>query len=96
MKKFVILYQGSADENGQNMQAWINWFTAIGDKLVDAGNPFGAGKEFTSSGEKELVSEAGRSTGYSIINADSFEEAELLLKGCPMATSVQLFEAMPM
>lgn len=96
MKKFVFLYYGFETPTQEIKDAWSNWFASIGDKIVDSGNPFGAGREITRSGSKELPLDGGAITGYSIINAESIDEAEEIAKGCPMITSVRVYEAMAM
>ena len=58
------------------MEAWNKWFASIGDKLVDAGNPFGNGREITHGGTEELQIGLESITGYLIINTDSMDEAE--------------------
>ncbi len=96
MKKFVFLYFGFERPTQEIKDAWSNWFASIGDKLVDSGNPFGAGREITHSGSKELPLDNRAITGYSIINAESINEAEEIAKGCPTITSVRVYEAMAM
>jgi len=96
MKKFVFLYHGFGEHTQENMDAWGSWFASVGDKMVDPGNPFGMCREVTATGTKELTSENGAASGYSIVNADSFEDAEKLLEGCPIISSVRVYEAMSM
>lgn len=96
MKKFVFLYYGFEPPTQEIKDAWSNWFASIGDKIVDSGNPFGTGREITHNGTKELSLDNGAITGYSIINAESIDEAEEIAKGCPIITSVRVYEAMSM
>ena len=96
MKKYVFLYYGFEPPTAEIRKAWSNWFESIGDKIVDSGNPFGIGREITRDGTRELSLDNGAITGYSIINADNIDEAEEIAKGCPTATSVRIYEAMPM
>jgi hypothetical protein len=96
MKKFVYIYIGSGGESSQDMQAWISWFGSLGSHLVDSGNPFGEARAMTASGSVPLEFSPTSVTGYSIINAEDFAEAESLAAGCPMGTGVQIYEAMPM
>ncbi len=102
MKKFVYIYNGPQATEAPSeevMAMWMKWFGELGDKLVDGGNPFGAEvSEVTPSGVNS-VSE-GRALGYSIINAESMDEAQEMAKGCPMLAgehcSVYIYEALPM
>ncbi len=96
MKKFVFLYYGFEPPTQEIKDAWSNWFGSIGDKMVDSGNPFGPGREITHTGTKELPHDKGATVGYSIINAESIDEAEEIAKGCPIITSVRVYEAMSM
>jgi hypothetical protein len=66
---------------------------------MDAGNQFAPnGMAVEKSGVSKI--ENFPSTGYSIIKADSMEEAVELTKGCPLLKSdkaaVRVYEAMPM
>jgi hypothetical protein len=96
MKKFVFIYHGSAQPDQGNMDAWMAWFATIGEKMVDPGNPFGAGKEITPSGAMDLAQDKSAATGYSIVNAASMEDAVKLLKRCPIVTSVRVYQALSM
>ncbi|MGH3458081.1 hypothetical protein [Aeromicrobium sp.] len=98
MKKFVLLYRGSRDmvPTDESMAAWGEWFTSLGDKVVDAGNPFGQGREVTSGGTTELPLDADGVTGYTLINALDIDEAEKIALSHPTVPAIQVFEAMPM
>lgn len=96
MKKFVMLYYGYEEPTPEVMGAWRAWFARVGDRFVDSGNPLGNCLEVTRTGSRELSPDQGAATGYSIISAESREEAVRLLEGCPILTSVRLYEAMAM
>jgi hypothetical protein len=96
MKKFIFIYFGFDTPTPEIMGAWTKWFATIGDKIVDSGNPFGPGREITSTGTKNLPHDKSAIVGYSIINAESMDEAEKIAKGCPIITSVRVYEAMSM
>jgi hypothetical protein len=96
MKKYVFLYHGFGDPTRSTMDAWARWFTEIGGSIVDSGNPFGPGRRVTPTGSHDLATGGDAITGYTIVNAESMEAAEKLLAGCPMATAVSVYEAMPM
>jgi hypothetical protein len=95
MKKFVFLYYGFKEPTPEGMDAWNKWFASVGDKVVDSGNPFGSGKEITKTGSKPLSQDENSTTGYSIFNAETIEEAEKIAQGCP-ATTIRVYEALPM
>lgn len=96
MKKFVFVYYGHVEPTQEVMDVWRNWFASVADKMVDSGSPFGPGREVTPTGSKDLTPEMGPASGYSIINADSIDDAVKLLEGCPIITSVRVYEAMSM
>ena len=78
------------------MDAWQAWFAEVGDRFVDSGSPFSGAFEVTRSGSRELNGGDGAATGYSILSAESREEAERLLGASPFASSVRLSEASAM
>ena len=99
MKKFVFTYHDNWTEPTQEiMDAWMTWFGAIGESIVDGGNPFGPGKEFMRGAVKDLSPEQSPATGYTIVNAESMDAAIKLLEGCPILDdgSIHVYEAMSM
>ena len=96
MKKFVFLHVGYETPTKEIIDAWMKWFGSIKDHIVDSGNPFGPGREITKIGTKQLPHDKEAITGYTIINAESMDEAEKIAKSCPMITSMRVYEAMSM
>ena len=96
MKKFLVLFHDQWEQKPEIMAAWQAWFAEVGDRFVDSGNPFAAGFELTRAGSSELANGDGAATGYSIISAESREEAERLLEASPFSSSVRLYEASAM
>lgn len=96
MKKFVIFHYGYENPTPEIMDAWSKWFESIGEKIVDPGSPLGPGREISRSGTKDLPPGLESLTGYTIIRADSMEEAEKVAKNCPMITSIRIYEAKSM
>ena len=99
MGKFVyVYYEGQGGDAGDDA-AWGKWFGDLGEKLIDAGNPFGADGQAVFMGGVMPVNEKPV-TGYSIINAADMAEATELAKGCPLVSSkdgtVCVYEALPM
>ncbi len=97
MKNFLLVFRELANgpqtdhaEDQNTMQQWMEWFGKIGEagNLVDHGNPLEySGKvvkpdNVVTNGPyteiKELVG------GYSVIQADSYESAVEIAKGCPI------------
>jgi len=96
VKKFLMLHYGYEEPTAEIMTAWQGWFAKVGDRFVDSGNPLGNCIEVTKTGSRDLSPDQGAATGYSIISAETREEAVRLLEGCPIITSVRLYEAMAM
>jgi hypothetical protein len=65
------------------MAAWSGWLAGVGDALVDGGNPVGQTKTIGPDG---AVSEGGGAdplNGYSLVNADSLDDALAIATKCP-------------
>jgi len=96
MKKYLFLSYGFETPTQEIMEAWGKWFASIADKMVDSGSHFKDGREISRAGTKELSLGMESLTGYLIFNADNLDEAEKIAKGCPIITSVRIYEAMAM
>ena len=71
----------------------------MGDAVVDAGNPVGQSSTVQSDGNVTEDGGANPTSGYSLVNADSKDQAVDLAKGCPILEaggSVEVAEAMEM
>ena len=96
MKKFVLLHYGFEKPTPEIMNAWGKWFESIADMTVDQGGHFGAGREISSSGTRDLPLGMESITGYTIIQADSLDDAEKLAKDNPYIASIRVYEIMGM
>lgn len=110
MKKFLVIYHAPAEAAAQQMeatpeqqeagmQAWMNWAGKAGDKMVDLGAPLMNGQAINNDGS---ASESGKGVaGYSIVQANSMEEAKALFEGHPHlsgwhpGTTIEVHEVMP-
>ena len=104
MSDFVLLYRGGSmpegeEEQAKVMEAWTQWFGQLGGALKDGGNPFTpAAKTIAGDGSVSDGATQPLATGYSIITADSLDEAETLAKGCPVLggdASIEIYETFP-
>ena len=90
MSDYVLLYSGgkmpeSDEETAAVMKAWTDWMGELGDALKDGGNPFTpAAKTISADGSVTGGSVGTMATGYSIIKADSLDDAVSMAKGCPV------------
>ncbi len=96
MKKFLFVYHGAWVYTREVKDGWTNWFALIGDSIIDGGSPLGPGREVTPTGTKEASPDISPATGYTLVKADSMEEAVGLLEECPIIDSVMVYEAMSM
>lgn len=85
MGNFLFLYHGGSapttPEEGQAvMTKWTNWFGALGDAVVDAGNPTSSTKTVAGSGVSDGSSAVN---GYSVIKADSLDAAVAIARTNP-------------
>jgi hypothetical protein len=96
---YVLLYSGGGmpeteEETAQVMKAWDDWFHQIGDALKDGGNPFTQGA-MTIKPDGSVSNGAAPASGYSVIKAESLDDAVTLAKGCPVlmgGASISVYE----
>jgi len=109
MTKFIVSYlapidatwktqESTPEEMEAGMKAWMDWAQKCGDNLVDMGSPLGNGITVRPGGNN-LTSES-EIIGYSILQADSMDEALDLLKGHPhldwnASCEIEVHEALP-
>jgi len=102
MAKFVYIFTGgqmadTPEAQEEAMQAWGAWFATLGDAVTDMGNPFAGSATVSSTGVTD--GGAAGASGYSVITADSLDEAAAQAKGCPIIAgggTVEVYEAVPM
>ncbi len=80
--KYVFLYTGgeqprSEAEGKAMMDDWMAWFGKVGPSVVDGGAPLAPGGKLLGEAR------ASGASGYSIVNADSFDGAVKLTEGHP-------------
>ncbi|MEM9532574.1 MAG: hypothetical protein AAGA23_16780 [Pseudomonadota bacterium] len=104
MAKYLFVYHGgnhpeTEAEKAQAMDAWGVWFGSLGNAVVDGGNPVGPSTTVSSSGV-ENHGGANPASGYSIIEADSLDDAIGAATACPLITvhngTIELAEAVDM
>ena len=101
MAKFLLLYSGGSmpegdDELAMVMKAWEAWYTSLGAAVADPGNPFTPmAKMVGSDGSVRDGSAVGMASGYTVLEAASFDEAVEMAKGCPVlegGADISIFE----
>ena len=102
MGKYVLAYRGGGmgeteAEQQDAMTQWMNWFGSLGEAVVDGGSPFGPSSSVDADGKVSDGASSGL-TGYSIISAESLNDACTKAKGCPVLSSggsVEVYESLP-
>ena len=104
MATFVLVYTGGGmpatdSDRKQVMDKWGAWFGKLGEKVLDPGNPFAPQAKNISDGGVVHDGPVGTAaTGYSIVKADSINEAVDMAKGCPVLESgarITVYETFP-
>lgn len=104
MTKYVLAYHGGGmpetpEEQQEVMARWGAWMGALGDKLVDGGNPIAQARTIASDGSVTDGGPADPLTGYSLLEAASLDEAVTLAKDCPILDNggrIEVAETMEM
>jgi hypothetical protein len=108
MSRFLVFYyapsavmeqmQRMTPELGADMiRQWFEWKDRCGDAVVEIGGPLMNGQKVTNKGNQPSRSELG---SYSVLQAESMEDALVLLEGHPHLSyaegcTIEIFEAMP-
>lgn len=99
MTNYVLVYKGGGmpateEEQRKVLAAWGQWYEALGQSVVDGGNPFGPSATVAADGTASSGTPSGL-TGYSIISADNLDAATESAKGCPILAdggTVEVYE----
>ena len=94
MKKFVFLAHGDIDQSPEAREAHMAWWASMEPHVIDSGNPLFNGRDVSRDGSVVEIAETAGARGYSIIQAESIEDAIALLELSPM--DMWVYEAMPM
>ena len=94
MKRFMLLMYGFEKPTPEIMEAWGTWFESVADKTVEQGGFHGGGLEISASGTKGLPLGMESITGYTIIEAESLDEAEKVAQANPYIASIRVYEVM--
>jgi hypothetical protein len=99
MANYLVVYKGgsmaaTAEAQQKQMAAWGAWFGGMGAAVVDGGNPCGPSKSIASNGAVRDGAASGLS-GYSVLKANTLDEAATMAKGCPILAaggSIEVYE----
>ena len=91
MKDYLILHYGFEKPTAEGMGAWNKWFESIANMQVDRGH-LRVGREITHTGTKNLPLAKESITGYTVIKAESLDEAEKVARECPIIAGTRVYE----
>ena len=110
MKKFIVIYHAPAEavaemsnvspeQMAEGMKPWMDWAAKCGDQLVDMGTPLMGGLKLNPDGSS--MQSDREVTGYSVLQAESMDEAKALLQGHPHLAwtggcAIEIHESMPL
>jgi hypothetical protein len=100
MVSYLLLYSGGSVPAGEAeqkkvMEAWGKWMGELGPALADGGNPFTKQAKTIASDGKVSDGPMGTASGYSVVKANSMDEAVKMAQGCPVlmgGAKVMVFE----
>jgi len=93
MAKYVLVFVGGGmpeteEETAAVMKAWGDWYTSLGEAVVDPGNPFSPQAKSIAYDGSLIDGPVGpKATGYTILQAGSLDAAVEMAKGCPVLQS---------
>ena len=91
MKHFLILHYGFVPPDEAAMAGWNAWFQKIAERQMARGH-FTTGRELTAEGTAELPFGRDSITGYTLIRAESLDEAEAIAAECPIVDATRVYE----
>ena len=98
---FVLLFSGGRmpegeEETRQTMQAWEGWMGKYHENIPDPGNPFTpVAKTIKADGSVSDGPAGGPHSGYTLLKADSLDQAITIAKECPVrlgGASITVYE----
>jgi hypothetical protein len=92
MKKFVMLHYGFERPTPEIMEAWGTWFESIKDRIVDRGGHFTRGVEISRQGAVDLPLGSESITGFTVVGAESLEDARKMAESNPFIASIRVYE----
>jgi hypothetical protein len=94
VKKFILLHYGFEKPTPEIMAAWGKWFESMKDRIIDMGGHFSGGREISKAGTKDLPLGLESITGFTIVSADSIDDAEKIAQSNPYISSIRVYEVM--
>ncbi len=92
MKRYMLLHFGFEKPTPEIMAAWKKWFEAVADRTVENGGFHGGAREISHAGRTDLTMGEDAITGYTVIEADSLDEATSIAADNPFIKSIRIYE----
>jgi hypothetical protein len=92
VKKFVLLHYGFEKPTPEIMSAWGKWFEATKAHIADMGGHFSRGREISKTGTRDLPLASDSITGFTIVNAETLDDAERMAQSNPFISSIRVYE----
>jgi hypothetical protein len=90
MSKFLVTYHGGGEMPAdpemreQVMSAFVAWVAGVGGKMIDPGAPLGQARLVSGDGISDDA--PGGVGGYTLLDADSMDEAVELVRNHPFVS----------
>jgi hypothetical protein len=94
VKKYVLLHYGFEKPTPEIMAAWGKWFEATRDRIIDMGGHFSRGREISKAGTRDLPLAPDSITGFTVVSAESLDDAETIAQSNPFISSIRVYEVM--
>ncbi len=91
MNKYMLLHIGFETPTPEIMAKWNQWFESVAENAVEHGG-FMGGTEISHEGSRPLTMDSDAITGFSMIEAESLEQAEELARTNPFIKSIRIYE----
>ncbi len=92
MKRYMLLHYGFEPPTPEIMEGWKAWFGANAERTEENGGFHGGAREISHEGISDLPMGPDSITGFTVIKADSLEEAEAVARENPFIKSIRVYE----
>ena len=93
MKKFILLHYGFEKPTPEIMAAWGKWFEATQASISSIWAAISAvAAKSRKGGTKDLSLGPDSITGFTIVNAESLDDAEKMAQSNPYISSIRVYE----
>lgn len=91
MKRYMLLHIGFEKPTPEIMAAWKGWFEAVSARTVENVG-LRAAREISRDGVSDLPWGADSITGYTVITAESLDEAVEIARTNPFVSNIRVYE----